>query len=112
MNYVYTKSISGISSQTLQAFLPTLLSSSANNVIKKITFILEPNSNLTAQSEKQNTSCFAETGDNIKFAQNPVSATTNVYYDIEPMNAVGESLDLRTCFKFTATGGVSVVLYF
>jgi len=37
---------------------------------------------------------------------------TNMYYDIEPMNAVGESLDLRTCFKFTATGAVSVVLYF
>jgi len=112
MNYVYTKSITGISNQTLQAFLPTLLSSSANNVIKKITFILEPNADLTVQSVIQNTSCFAEAGDNIKFAKNPIGATTNVYYDIEPMNAVGESLDLRTCFKFTATNNVSVVLYF
>jgi len=114
MNYIYTKSISGISNQTLQAFSGTsaILAAAANNFIKKITFILEPNSNLTAQSNIQNTSCFAEAGDNIKFAANPIGATTYVFYDIEPNNAVGEFLDLRTALKFTATGNVGVIMYF
>jgi hypothetical protein len=114
MNYVFTKNITGITNQTLQAFFGagSILAAAANNFIKKITFVCEPNSVLTAQSNVQNTSCFAEMGDNIKFAQNPVGATTNIYYDIEPNNAVGEFLDLRTALKFTATGTISVVLYF
>lgn len=114
MNNIFTKSITGMSNQTLASFTPfvTLLSASNNNVIKKITFILEPNSVLTAQSSIQNASCFFEAGTDVKIAQNPLGATTNTYFDIEPNNAVGESLDLRTCLKFTATGGVSVILYF
>lgn len=114
MNYVYTKAITGISNQTLQTYFGagSILAAAANNFIKKITFVIEPNSVLTAQSAIQNTSCFSEAGDNVKFAQNPLGATTNIYYDIEPNNAVGEFLDLRTALKFTATGTVSVVLYF
>jgi hypothetical protein len=114
MNNIFTKVITGITNQTLQSFssLSTLLSSTNNNFIKKITFILEPNSVLTAQSAIQNTSCFFEAGTDVKIAQNPIGATTNVYFDIQSNNAIGETLDLRTALKFTATGTVSVILYF
>lgn len=113
-NFIFTKNITGISGQTLQNFasLSTLLANASNNVIKRIVFILEANSNLTAQSVVQNTSCFNAEGDNIKLSQNPIGATTNVYFELTPNNAMGENLDLRTALKFTATGNVSVVMYF
>lgn len=114
MNYIYTKSISGITGQTLQAFTPTsvLLAALSGNIIKRITFIIEPNSNLTAQSNTQAASCFAEAGDPIKLAQNPLGATTNVFFEIDASLYSGDFLDLRTALKFTVTGTVHIMMFF
>ena len=113
-NYTFTKSITGISNQTLYSFFGagSILAPNANNKIIKILFICEPNSNLTAVSAIQNTSCFNVEGDTIKIAQNPAGATTNIFYEINPENMTGDFLDLRTALKFTATGNVHVILFF
>jgi hypothetical protein len=113
-NYIVTKSITGISNATLQSFasLSTLLAQSNNNWIKRIIFVCEPNSNLTAQSTTQNNSCFNIEGDVIKLVQNPVGATVNINFELSPNDLTGELLDLRTALKFTATGNVYVILFF
>ena len=113
-NHIVTKTITGISGQTLQAWsgLSTLLSASSNNWIKKIVFVLEANANLTAQSTAQNISCFASEGDNIKLAANPVGATTYQYFELSPDSLIGTILDLRTALKFTATGNVHAIIFF
>jgi hypothetical protein len=113
-NYIFTKSITGISNSTLYTFFGagSILAPNANNKILRIIFVCEPNSNLTMASAIQNTSCFNVEGDTVKLVQNPVGATTNISFELDPNNFTGDLLDLRTAVKFTATGNVYVILFF
>jgi hypothetical protein len=110
-SYIVTKvlPVSGLY-KTLFDLYPTMFQQISNNRPLKIVFTVEAGGVLAARSLVQNTSCYAEKGEDIKLVNNS-TGTSPSSYTVFGSELYGDILDLRTAIGFLCSGVVNMVIY-